>query len=64
MILTPYFLFSIVFLLKLQGVFSNLCESNKYSSPLANYHKLLGGPATYDVWASRCQGKLLFQHCL
>ena len=64
MILTPHFLFSIVLLLKLQGVFSNVCESNRFSSPTMNYHKLFGGPATYDVWASRCQGKPFFQYCL
>ena len=45
-----------VLLLTLQGVFSNLCESNEYSSPWSNYHKLLGGAKNYDFFASKCPG--------
>ena len=57
--LIPTFIFLCIHLLSLQGVFSNLCESNDYSSPFAYYHKLVGTARSYDAWASKCTGILL-----
>ena len=48
-----------ILLFTIQGVLSNLCESNKYSSPFANYHRLVGGADSYNSWASKCQGIFL-----
>ena len=57
--LMPTFIFLCIHLLSLQGVFSNLCESNDYSSPFAYYLKLVGSARSYDDWASKCAGILL-----
>ena len=60
------FIFICTHLVVLQGVSSNLCESNEFSSPFSNYHKLVGTEDSYDGWLQNVQvieSRHVSDHC-